>query len=283
MTMFRKTLIVLALVLIAGAVGLALMPEKRQSIVGIVTRAIDKTQLPNATSFSGKAPAVSGSEVAVVESGRSQSEHFAVETGTTVSPVVDPFAENGALPKEINLDVPFISQAPTGNWALPYQEACEESAGLMVAAYFNKEKGVTPQEAERRINAFVDYEKKVLGYYEDTSATTSAKLYEDYFKIHATVVPFDLNRARRAVANGYPVLIPANGKTLPNPYFQRGGPIFHMIVMKGYTGNKIITNDSGTSRGLNFFYDDSALQFSAHDWNNGNVSQGESLMIVVTP
>src|SRR3989344_7954888 len=26
---------------------------------------------------------------------------------------------------EVNLAVPFTSQAPTGNWDLPYQEACE--------------------------------------------------------------------------------------------------------------------------------------------------------------
>src|SRR5690606_17648726 len=39
------------------------------------------------------------------------------------------------LPNQVNLDVPFYSQAPEGDWSLPWQEACEESSLLLAHAY----------------------------------------------------------------------------------------------------------------------------------------------------
>ena len=46
---------------------------------------------------------------------------------------------------------------------------------------------------------------------------------------------------------GVPVLLPAAGRLLRNPYFSGQGPLYHMLVVKGYTRDgKIITDDPGT-------------------------------------
>lgn len=38
---------------------------------------------------------------------------------------------NSQPPIEVNLDIPFTSQAPNQSWALPYKEFCEEASVLM--------------------------------------------------------------------------------------------------------------------------------------------------------
>ncbi len=261
MKRFPQVLLVLGVAALGGMLVLLRNGEKRQRLVTVASRVVDDVQTPPAEKFLGSNPSPS----------------------PTPSSTLDPFAEKGALPFTTNLAVPFMSQAPLEDWGMPYQESCEEAAGIMVAAYFRDESFIELLEAKQRIDEIVAFEKKTIGYYEDTSATTSAMIYEKYFHVHSQVVPFDLEKARRAVANGYPVLIPSNGKTLPNPYFRNGGPPYHMLVMKGYTATKIITNDPGTHRGANFFYTPTAIEHSAHDWNNGDVPHGIPLMIVLTP
>ena len=60
------------------------------------------------------------------------------------------------------------------------------------------------------------------------------------------------------------------------------GPLYHMLVVKGYTKDgTIITNDPGTRRGADFLYDPDALFNAVHDWNGGNVNEGAKVMVVV--
>src|SRR3989338_6436262 len=49
------------------------------------------------------------------------------ETKPVVSPIVST--------KEVNLDIPFTSQAPHLNWEQPYQDFCEEASVLMAVQY----------------------------------------------------------------------------------------------------------------------------------------------------
>ena len=73
---------------------------------------------------------------------------------------------NISLPVSVNLDIPFQPQAPFGNWDLPYKEACEEAATIMVNAYFN----ISPLTAETmntEILKLIEWEKKTLGHYQE--------------------------------------------------------------------------------------------------------------------
>jgi len=92
-----------------------------------------------------------------------------------------------------------------------------------------------------------------------------------------------VNDLKRAVANGYPVIVPASGKELPNPNFRNGGPLYHMLVVKGYTADRIITNDPGTHLGADFTYTYDGLMNAAHDWNGGDVTHGAPVMIIILP
>ena len=152
-------------------------------------------------------------QTSLIEEGVATSQHFMLVTSPSVRThkAVDPFAIHGLLPNEFNLAVPFTSQAPTGEWALPYQEACEEASAIMVDAFYRGETGrIPPDVATKAITNLVAFEKKILGFYEDTSALDTAKFIKAYFG-YPTVVIQPLtseSELKRAIANGYPVIRP---------------------------------------------------------------------------
>jgi peptidase C39-like protein len=199
-------------------------------------------------------------------------------------PPVEPAPAPAPTTSGVNLDVPFTSQAPHANWDMPYQEACEEASLMMVHAYIDGAGAFTPNEADRQILALVAWEEEHLGFYKDTTAEETARVAREYYghaKSRAVAIT-SMEDVKREVAKGNPVILPAAGKLLPNPYFSGDGPLYHMLVVKGYTKDgKIITNDPGTRRGADFLYDPAPLWNAVHDWNGGDVVNGAKVMIVV--
>ncbi|MFH1620978.1 MAG: C39 family peptidase [Patescibacteria group bacterium] len=221
------------------------------------------------------------------EGGVATSQNYILVSSPPSSPKkIDPFENIGSLPLEVNLEIPFTTQAPYQNWDYPYQEACEEASAIMVDAFYKGEEGVIPiEKAKQAIDDFVAYENKALGYYKDTNATDLAKAVRGHFGYAEVIIKpvISINDIKRVVANGFPVILPAAGKLLNNPNFRNGGPLYHMLVVKGYTGNKIITNDPGTRRGADYVYSADVLMNAIHDWNGGDVENGEKIMIVIMP
>ncbi len=253
---------------------------------------INRPNLPQAVKFTPPPTSearLTNPEPSVVEGGVATSKNYTLvssPTPSTKSKKRDPFEPRGPLPSEANLAVPFMSQAPTGDWNLPYQEACEEASAIMVHAYYRGETGkIYAATAKKRIDDLVAFEKKFFGYYEDTTAADTAKFIKAYFHYSDVIVTEwkDPDEIRRAIANGYPVLVPAAGRLLGNPNYRNNGPLYHMLVVKGYTRDRFITNDPGTRRGADYTYDSKTLLNAAHDWNGGKVTEGKRLMIIVLP
>lgn len=199
-------------------------------------------------------------------------------------PAPEPEPAPSPSAKGANLAVPFTPQAPHANWEMPYQEACEEASLMMVHAYLTNAGAFTPDEADRQIKELVAWEVERFGYYQDTTAEETAAVAREYYG-HAksrAVALASMAQVLREIDKGNPVILPAAGKLLPNPYFSGDGPLYHMLVVKGYTKDgKIITNDPGTRRGADFLYDPEALWNAVHDWNGGDVENGAKVMIVV--
>ncbi|HJV33328.1 MAG TPA: C39 family peptidase [Patescibacteria group bacterium] len=208
------------------------------------------------------------------------------ETGAAARPTTAPSPKPVAAPlaTEANLDVPFTSQAPHANWDMPYQEACEETALIMVHAYLEGAGAFTPDEADRQILAMVDWEMGRFGYYKDTDADEVAVIAKEYYGYaKARVVPIaSMEEVKAQVDKGIAVILPAAGRMLHNPYFTDGGPPYHMLVVKGYTRDgKIITNEPGTRRGADYLYDPDVLWDAVHDWNGGKVEEGRKVMVIL--
>lgn len=186
-------------------------------------------------------------------------------------------------PAEVNLDVPFQSQAPFGNWDMPYQEACEEASAIMVHYYFAA-KTLSAETMDEEILKLIDFENKTFGYYKDTTAAEIARIMKEYFGYKNVEVSynFTIEDIKLEVASGRLVILPAAGRLLPNPNFRQPGPVYHALVIKGYMSDgRIITNDPGTRRGKDFLYYPQHLMNALHEWNAEDILKGRPAMIVV--
>lgn len=190
------------------------------------------------------------------------------------------------LPKQFNLAVPFVRQAPTNNWDATHEETCEEAAALTVVYYWQKVKNPTAPQIEAQYTKMIKYENKTFGDFKDTTAAQTARMIKELYGYkRVDVLPMtSLDDAKRHVLAGRPVIIPSAGKLLKNPNFKNGGPLYHNLVIRGWLADgRIITNDPGTRLGNGYVYKANILWNAIHDWNGGKVTVGKKVMIVVYP
>lgn len=186
-----------------------------------------------------------------------------------------------AIPEEINLLVPFTSQAPEGNWDQPWQDACEEAAVLMLDAYYSSYK-VSPFFARDEIIKMVAWQdERGWGYSIPMSNVLEFAHAHVKGRTFSIVEKPSVEDLKRSIAHGHPVLAVAYGKDLPNPYYSGDGPEYHALIIKGYTDTHFITNDPGTRHGADFPYTYEDLMNAIHDWNDGDVKHGKPLVLMV--
>ena len=191
---------------------------------------------------------------------------------------------NITLPKSFNLNVPFTSQAPLADWNETFKEACEETAALIVHYYYQN-KTFAPQTATEEILKMVDWQEKNWGGHYDLTASQTAALIKNYFgykKVEIINNP-TVDDIKYHISEKRPVIVPAAGQLLGNPYFRTPGPIYHMLVINGYIDDKFITNDPGTKRGENFLYDDDTIMDAMHDFDSDDILKGKKRIIVIYP
>ncbi len=70
---------------------------------------------------------------------------------------------------------------------------------------------------------------------------------------------------------------------LGNPNFSGEGPLYHALVLKGYTETTFVTNDPGTRLGADYQYDFDTIMTAMHDWNGGGVENGAKVVVVIYP
>jgi len=170
-------------------------------------------------------------------------------------------------PNQILIKVPFTSQAPFGVWDNLHNEACEEAALIMAEHWLNQQP-LTSHQAEQEILAAVDWQIKNWGGHYDLPAERIAALGRDFFNLKniQLVVDPTIEQIKSDLVKGNLILVPAAGRLLKNPYFRQPGPIYHVLVLRGFNGDKIITNDSGTRRGEGYRYSEQILFNAIHNW-----------------
>ncbi len=196
----------------------------------------------------------------------------------------------------VNLSVPFAIQAPLAEWDDLHNEACEEAV-LIIAKYWLNNQELTTAKAEQEILDSVKWQEENWGGHYDLNVAETVRLANQYFnieKIYYTSVK-SLNDIKYQLSQGNLVITPMAGRMLDNPYYRQPGPVYHMLVVKGYNEEEIITNDPGTRRGADFSYLNDVFLRSIHDWpfslkekqdlskdeKAQEILKGEKMMIVV--
>ena len=189
----------------------------------------------------------------------------------------------------IILSVPFVAQAPFGEWSEPrFQDGCEETSALIAMSWAKGEKEISKEDAKKEILAIADFEKEKYGTYRDTSASdTIARILEAYFDYHAAELKKDIeiNDIIAELEKGNSLIVPCDGQKLKNPFFTVPGPDRHMLVIIGYDyeTKEFITNDPGTRQGKSFRYPEERLYFALRDYPSGEHLPiiGESKVMIV--
>lgn len=187
------------------------------------------------------------------------------------------------------LGVPFLSQAPFGDWQDPrQQDGCEEASVIMAMAWargrtFNREDGL------EKIFVLAAFQEENYGTYHDTSvADTIERLFFGYYDYPGASIREDITIAdiKDELRRGRLIIVPADGQALGNPHFTAPGPERHMLVIKGYAPDKreFITNDPGTRNGESYRYAEAVLYNAVRDYPTGDhepITAARKNMIVV--
>lgn len=193
----------------------------------------------------------------------------------TASPAVS--AAPTPLAKTVRLAVPFTPQAPDADWTEPWKEGCEEAALLMIEAFHRGDKAaVLPAAATKKAIAdMVTWQHKRFGGHLDLGVDDMAAMAKEYlgYKTARVVRPVSIERGleeiRQELRAGHPVILPAAGQLLANPYFKQPGPVYHVFVITGYDGDDFIANENGTRRGRDYRYSATILRQAWHDYQAG--------------
>lgn len=205
------------------------------------------------------------------------------DSSQAISQSEPPTKAKQEIPRALNYQVPFTSQAPKTNWDTRHEEYCEEASALMVGRYFNGREINGPDDAETGLFELEQWQLQHFGFFESTTAEQTARMIADVYNLNATVEGNVMDQSiKQVLSDGGLVILPTAGQKLGNPYFKQPGPVYHMLVVKGFTNNnRFITNDPGTRRGADYIYKSSTLLGAIGDYNNNDPVHGDKVMIVV--
>ncbi|MCH7759206.1 C39 family peptidase [Patescibacteria group bacterium] len=167
----------------------------------------------------------------------------------------------------VDLLVPFTSQSPFDQWDDLHNRAYEEAVLIMARHWLNNQK-LDQELANQEILDSVQWQEENWGGQYNLSISNTVTLARQYFnlkKIYFTSIS-SLDDIKYQLSKGNLVITPMAGRILKNPYYQRPGPVYHMVVVKGYNNQEIITHDPGTSQGEDFSYANDIFLESIHDW-----------------
>ncbi|OGL66762.1 hypothetical protein A2856_03285 [Candidatus Uhrbacteria bacterium RIFCSPHIGHO2_01_FULL_63_20] len=270
------------LILIPFAIAAAAFLYANRVAVSDVFRAAAQPPLP---------PAITYEEV--VETGDDEGGPVAGERSET------PRAEDGPpsslgpvspadeLPSAFNLAVPFTPQAPFANWDEVHEETCEEASVYMVERFYGGQPSglIDARDAEKALLSLVETQRRLFGFFEDTTARQTGLFAKEAYGVSSTVIEDpSAEDLKRLILSGRPVLVPAAGRELHNPFFTGEGPLYHMIVLRGWTEEGFIVNDPGTRRGEGYVYGEATIMEAMDDWDPATAGlSGAKRVLVIEP
>lgn len=286
------------IIILFGLIIAAMVFVNRQTIFDFVSNTNRAIEAPEAQSFddvisnSTEEPEETPASEPFVSNDTEVSDAVAapiepISVTSNSSPSTPSSSSTTSNPSTFNLAVPFTSQAPLANWDLVHEDTCEEAALYMIHKFYEgKPAGkIDPNTADAELLNIVKYEMELFGFFESTTAAQIATLVEQmygYEKVEVIENP-TIDDLKNHIVAGRPIIVPTAGRLLGNPNFTGEGPLYHALVLKGYTETNFVTNDPGTRLGADYQYDFDTVMNAMHDWNGGEVTSGAKVVVVIYP
>jgi hypothetical protein len=191
---------------------------------------------------------------------------------------------NGNIPEKYILEIPFYSQAPLGKWDTFHEEMCEEASILNARLYLENKK-LTKDKFEEELRKIQQTEKDKIGEWKSTTVAQTKKWADVYFGENLSIKIIDnptIGNIEREISAGHPIIAPLAGREIGNPNFTPPGPLYHMLVIKGYDSQNFITNDVGTRKGNSYIYKKEVIMENIHDWNEKDIHLGAKRVLVLS-
>lgn len=199
-------------------------------------------------------------------------ENVAQATQSTVSKI--------QLADNVRLNVAFASQAPLLNWDALHEEACEEASMIMVYFYYHN-LSLDKQVMEDQIQKNVKWQEEE-GYGVSLEAQETVDILKKYYSLESSIIENPtIDDLKAQLTQDNLIIVPCAGRMLGNPNYTGEGPLYHMLVLIGYDNDEFITNDPGTRKGEGYRYEYPVLMNAIHEWNGGDVDNGDRKVIVV--
>lgn len=278
----QKGVITTAACVFASALLLAAVSHRLTAPLGSAIHGVAAPEYPSTTITSDSSPPARRLVPRSLGEGGSPKG----EGGNPNPPAPEQSSVRSAAEPEVNLPVPFTTQAPTGDWRLPYRGACEEASTVMALWYALGKGHLSESTARREILKLVRENERTLGDAVDESVEEVQALIAHRAPQIVTRIVNDPNAAdlKRELARGNVIIVPVAAHLLRNPHFQVPPPRYHMLVLRGYTADgHFITNEPGTEKGEGYHYSFEVIMEAMHDLTEDNIEEGQKVVLVVEP
>lgn len=189
----------------------------------------------------------------------------------------------GIFPFSKNINVPFTSQAPAGNWSEPWKNACEETSIYMVSSFYTNDT-IKRDEAIKRIKEIIATKNAEFQISKDESLQKISELitlldlpWETEIKENPSIEDI-----KKQLVNNQPIIAPVFAPILG---ITEDGPDYHVMVITGYDDktNEFIVNDPAlkNGKGIRFEYD--VFMKAIHDLNSTNYKAGKKALLFTKP
>jgi len=186
------------------------------------------------------------------------------------------------LPSKKEIEVPFTSQAPAGNWSEPWQNACEETSIYMVSSFYAGDE-IKQAEAIKRLREIFAVKAGDFKISQDESLQTIADLIDTLELPWKTHIVYDptIDDLKTELTLNNPIIVPVYAPALSSIYPIASGADYHVIVLTGYDDSDgvFIINDPGTSngKGIRIYYE--TFMSAIHDLNAVDYQAGKKAVL----
>jgi len=197
-------------------------------------------------------------------------------SSTTIIKEVVPTPAPSVSNDVVNLQIPYINEAPENQWVGSWKNACEEAVITMMEQYYTKKTTLTIAEGERFMQILFDAQKSAYGSDANSDTIRTLFLIDNYSSFGATLKTNPtLDDIKQELLAGRPVMAFHYGFDLRNhniPFLATGSS-YHTTLIKGFddANQQFITHDPGDEiDGPDHRYGYEIFMNSLRDYNYSN-------------